>query len=113
MANIFRKIGRAIDPTSKKSPLGSVTRTVISSIPGGAAALGAVDTFNATTRTPTTKAGGTSSTAPATPAATPAATLAQAAAPGSTWSKLATKPAVIVGAVGAVLLLVVLLFRRR
>jgi hypothetical protein len=108
MANIFRKIGRAIDPTSKKSPLGAVTRTVISSVPGGAAALGAVDTFNATTRTPTTKAGGTSSTAAP---ATPAATLATAAAPGSTWSKLATKPAVIVGAVGAVVVLLFLLFR--
>jgi hypothetical protein len=108
MANIFRKIGRAIDPTSKKSPLGSITRTAISSLPGGAAALGAVDTFNSATRAPTSKAGGTSSTAAP---ATPAAALAQAAAPGSAWSKLASSPAVIVGAVAAVVVLLVVLFR--
>lgn len=43
----LKKLGRALDPTSKSAPLGGLVRAGISAIPGGGAALGAIDTTNA------------------------------------------------------------------
>jgi hypothetical protein len=39
----IKTLGRMVDPTSKSSPLGGVARAAISQVPGGAAALEAIN----------------------------------------------------------------------
>lgn len=62
----LKKVGRAIDPTSKSSPLGSLTRSAISFVPGGAAVLGAAGVAGSLVK------GGGGKATPQAPAAPPA-----------------------------------------
>lgn len=94
---------RALDFTDEAAPLGGIVREGLGRLPGGQTALGVVDAANAarrgtTTRdTPTDRGGGTA------PAARPSSS--------APWYQ---KPAVLIGAgLAVVVLLVGLIFIRR
>lgn len=80
------------DPQNASAPLGSITRQVVSALPGGSTVLGAVGAYQTQEVTP------------------PPAVRTQATpSPASTWSSLATRPGVILAGLGAVVVLVLAL----
>ena len=86
------------DPTSSSSAFGGIVRTGINAVPGGSAALGAVDSFNAS-RSATNRGAPTDRSGVALPAAE------------APWY---ARTATVVGAgVAVVLLVVALVFLRR
>ncbi len=88
---------KALDFTNPSAPLGGLTRTAISSVPGGSDVLGAVDSVNA--RRPTDRSG--------------AAPDAQREAPAGWRSWLTTSTAVIAAGVAALGVVLFLVFRRK
>lgn len=111
----IKSVGRAVDPTSKKAPLGQLTRSAIGFVPGGNAAMVAVDSYNATKKAPTNRSTPTVRAEVAAapprppPAPTPPPVPMSTTVAKSKWAELAAKPAVIAGAGAGVLALVVLL----
>lgn len=116
--SFIKKVGRAVDPTSSKSALGGVVRSAASFVPGGAAALGAVDTFNAarrsTTRsTPTDRGGGAAAPALTTTSALPAPPTSKAGFARFLDVVKGPTGLVIAGATALVVVLVVVLRGRK
>jgi hypothetical protein len=101
----IKKIGRAIDPTNPKAPLGSLIATGISVIPGGGAVLGGVNAVNSATKGATKPPAAPVPVAPPVPAA-PSMTTKLLAFTGSTTGT-------VVGLAVAAVLAVYLFAKRR
>jgi hypothetical protein len=96
----LKKVGRAIDPTSKTSPLGGLVAGAISIVPGGAAVLGGVQAVNAVKPAPK-------------PAPVPVPITTKLTAPGSVLGWFGTTTGTAVGLAVAGLLAVWLMVRRK
>jgi hypothetical protein len=107
---------KQLDPMSSKSALGGVTRAAISQVPGGSAALGALSVAKNVTRKPTARGGvpvtpssSTTATADAVASQATDTTPSSSSALFARFANLVSKPAVILGALGVVGVLVLTL----